>query len=127
MTPRLCACLAAGLVLLGLDTVRAGEPLSGAQIEIALTGATTGGVNAYGNPYTVHILAGGRTEGVAGFSDEYRDSGSWWIEGDAYCRRWDTWLDGQTACFSVLIADGKITWLDTTTGNVVVEDFTPPQ
>lgn len=119
--------LTTALLLLGLLPAAAAEPLSGPQIESALSGATTSGVNAYGNPYTVRILPGGVTEGVAGASDEYQDSGTWWVEGDSYCRRWNTWLEGQTACFSVILEDGKVTWLDPATGTAVVEDFTPPQ
>ena len=57
--------------------------------------------------------------------DEQQDTGSWWIEGDSYCRRWQTWLDGQSACFGVSIADGKVTWVDTAAGASVVETFTP--
>ena len=105
----------------------AGEPLSGAEIADAVGGATTSGVNLYGNPYTVRILEDGTTRGGAGFSDEHQDTGSWWIEGDSYCRRWQTWLDGQSACFRVSIADGEVTWVDTATGATVVEAFTPAQ
>ncbi len=124
---RRTVCTTAALVLLGLAPAGAAEPLSGPEIESALSGATTSGVNAYGNPYTVHILPGGTTEGVAGTNDEYQDSGAWWVEGDTYCRRWNTWLDGQTACFSVIIEDGTVTWVDSATGAPVVEDFTAPQ
>jgi hypothetical protein len=121
------ACLTATIALVGLAPAIAAEPLKGPQIESTLSGATTSGVNAFGNPYTVHILADGSTEGVAGVNDEYQDSGTWWIEGDTYCRRWNTWLEGQTACFSVMIEGGTVSWLDVATGQTVVESFTPGQ
>jgi len=105
----------------------AGEPLTGPQIVEAVTGSTTSGINTYGNPYTVEIRPGGTTWGVAGFSNEYEDNGTWWVEGDSYCRRWTTWLEGQTACFQVFVADDKVTWVDAATGNARVEDYVPPQ
>lgn len=120
-------CLLASAILAATTLNALADPLTAADIETTLPGAVTSGVNAYGNPYTVRFLEGGRIEGVAGASDEYRDGGSWWLEGDALCRRWDTWLEGQTNCFSVTVADGTITWLDTASGTTTVEDFTPAQ
>jgi len=105
----------------------AAEPLDAAGIEAALAGATTSGVNAYGNPYTVRILENGTMEGVAGADDEYADSGSWWLEGDAFCRRWNAWLEATTSCFAVTIVDGEITWQDVATGASVVESYSPQQ
>lgn len=107
--------------------VAADEPLRAAEIVEAVAGATTSGVNAYGNPYTVEIREGGTTWGIAGLGNEYEDTGTWWLEDDRFCRRWTTWLEGHTACFAVFIAGGKITWVDAATGDARVEDYTPPQ
>lgn len=105
----------------------AAEPLDAAQIEAVIPGAATSGINAFGNPYTVRFLEDGRIEGVAGSGDEYRDGGTWWLEGDALCRRWEVWLEGRTNCFSVTIEDGTITWLDIADGKTTVESLTPAQ
>lgn len=111
--------------LAAMPTGAAGEPLGFAEIEAVIPGATTSGVNAFGNPYTVRFMKEGLIEGVAGGSDEYRDGGDWWIEGDSLCRRWNVWLDGQTNCFSVTIENGTIIWLDTSSGKTTVESFSP--
>lgn len=103
------------------------EPLDAAAIEAAMAGATTSGINAYGNPYTVRFRTGGAIEGVAGVNDEYVDSGTWWLQDDSLCRRWNAWLDGATNCFAVAIGGGRITWTDVETGTVVVEDYAAPQ
>ena len=115
------------ILALAAAPAAAEEPLGAAQIVEAVTGATTSGINAYGNPYTVEIREAGTTWGIAGFSDEYEDTGTWWLEGDRFCRRWTTLLEGQTACFDVFIAGGKITWVDAATGDARVEDYTLPQ
>jgi hypothetical protein len=104
-----------------------GPTLSGVEIEAALTNSATKGVNQYGNPYTVWFLPGGRLDGVAGKSDEYVDAGEWWTEEDYLCRRWNTWLDGATGCFQVVITDGTIYWLDHQDRVTRQEEYTAPQ
>ena len=64
---------------------------------------------------------------MAGYDDEYADSGTWWVEGDTLCRRWSAWLEGATDCFSVTIEDAKIHWTHVESGDVVTEDYTAPQ
>ncbi len=105
----------------------ASTPLDAAAIEGALTGSTTMGVNSYGNPYTVRILDDGTTAGVAGHHDEFVDSGSWWIEDDMYCRRWNTWLDGATGCFHVVIEGDKVRWLNADGSLARQEDYIAPE
>jgi len=122
---RTCLVAAALAALLG-PGAGAQDTLDAAGIEAAMAGATTRGINTFGNPYTVRFLADGTLEGVAGFSDEYADGGTWWIEGDSLCRRWTVWLEARPNCFVVTVADGQVTWTDTLTGTVVVEDHIPP-
>ncbi len=110
----LLAGLGAGLVPLasGQDAPEPGIRLDASNIEQALAGSTTQGINDFGNPYTVQILANGQTTGIAGHNDEFEDVGSWWIEGDMYCRRWDVWLDNATGCFNVVIDGDTVRWLN---------------
>ena len=70
------------ILALAAAPAAAEEPLGAAQIVEAVTGATTSGINAYGNPYTVEIREAGTTWGIAGFSDEYEVTGTWWLEGE---------------------------------------------
>jgi hypothetical protein len=30
-----------------------------------------------------------------------KDSGRWWIRGDALCQKWEEWYDGKTQCFTI--------------------------
>ena len=108
----LLAHLGAGLMPSSGDVPEAGLRLDASNIEQALAGSTTQGVNDYGNPYTVKIFENGQTTGIAGHDDEYEDVGSWWIQGDMYCRRWDVWLDNATGCFNVVIDGDVIRWLN---------------
>ena len=110
----LLAGLGAGLVPVtsGEDAPESGTKLDASNIEQALAGSTTKGVNDFGNPYTVQIWENGQTTGVAGHDDEFEDVGSWWIEDDMYCRRWDVWLDNATGCFHVVIDGDAIRWLN---------------
>ena len=50
---------------------------------------------------TIAYSADGGMSGVAGHRDEYRDTGTWWVDGDTFCRQYTAWLDGKAACFSV--------------------------
>ncbi len=86
------------------------KQLKGDAITTALAGGTLRGVNSFGNPYTVKVLDGGTLDGVAGKSDEYTDKGRWWVEGDQFCRQWQTWLDGKQDCFLVVLDGTQIVW-----------------
>jgi hypothetical protein len=115
-----------GLALLALPA-GADQALDGDAIKTALAGATTSGVNVYGNPYTVEFKTDGTLAGVAGTNNEYADTGTWWVDGDTLCRRWTTWLDGATGCFAVSVGDGTITWTDPATGDTTLEHYQAPQ
>ncbi len=41
-----------------------------------------------------------------------RDQGKWWIEGDKFCRKWDRWQSGRTACFSFVPEGDAINWIN---------------
>ena len=70
------------------------------------------GVNGYGNPYTITYRSDGAMSGVAGKSDEYKDTGKWWIEGDRFCRQYKSWLDGKAACFTITLDGDAISFFD---------------
>ncbi|MCP4332305.1 MAG: hypothetical protein GY785_06590 [Gammaproteobacteria bacterium] len=70
------------------------------------------GVNAYGEPYTITYTTDGSMSGVAGKSDEYRDSGKWWVRQDSFCRQYQSWLKGKEACFKVALDGNDISFYD---------------
>lgn len=86
------------------------KQLKGDAIAAALGGGTLKGVNSYDNPYTVKVAADGTLDGVAGKNDEYTDKGRWWVDGDQFCRQWETWLDGKPDCFLAALDGGQIIW-----------------
>ncbi|MBT5434218.1 MAG: hypothetical protein P8Q36_20015 [Alphaproteobacteria bacterium] len=104
-----------------------GPTLDAGRIEAALTNGASEGVNSYDNPYTVWFLPGGRLDGVAGVDDEYVDSGQWWLEDDYFCRSWNTWLNGETGCFQVVIDGETIYWLDHLDKVTREEHYSAPQ
>ena len=102
-------------------TTPARKYLTGGEIKALLTDGKLTGVNAYGNPYTISYAADGGMSGVAGKSNEYKDTGKWWIKGDMFCRQYKTWLDGKAACFNAVLNGKAISWFDAG-GNLVSSD-----
>jgi len=88
----------------------ADKQLKGDAIAATLGGGTLKGVNSYGNPYRVTVRADGTLDGVAGKNDEYTDKGSWRVQGDQFCRQWQTWLDGKEDCFLAVLDGGQVVW-----------------
>ena len=108
-----------------LDDAR-GERLSGAALCARLAGAAMRTRRVYGEPLAIRLHADGRMEGRAGFADEDRDDGRWWIEGDRWVRQWQRWSYAEAASYAVVIDENRIKFY---LGNGLIEDtleFTPP-
>lgn len=84
--------------------------MSGDDLSTALSGAKLLCRTAYGDPYEIDVMADGTLEGKAGYAHEDCDVGSWWIEGQFWCRRWNIWSYGETARFLTVIEDDEIRW-----------------
>jgi len=84
--------------------------LDGSQMHSTLAGATIRYRTFYGDPCTIELHPDGRMLGRAGFSDEDRDEGRWWVEDDLYCRRWDQWAYGEEGRYQVTVHDNTIRW-----------------
>ncbi|GAB3292229.1 PLP-dependent aminotransferase family protein [Parahaliea aestuarii] len=84
-----------------------GEHLTGAALTAAVTDTTMICIIAYGDPCTIGIHPGGKLVGIAGYSNEDRDEGEWWIENDRWHRRWSRWAWGETGVYDVRL-DGDI-------------------
>jgi len=77
--------------------------LKGPALQAAVAGASLLSKTVYGHPLTIDLLADGRMLGRAGFADEDRDSGRWWVEGDRWFRQWQHWSYGEAVGFIAVI------------------------
>jgi GntR family transcriptional regulator/MocR family aminotransferase len=66
----------------------------------------------YGDPCTIELCADGRMLGRAGYSDEDRDQGRWWIEGNRWYRQWRHWSYGERTGFFIRVQGEHIQWFD---------------
>jgi GntR family transcriptional regulator/MocR family aminotransferase len=86
--------------------------LSGAQLRRALPGATFLYKTVYGEPCTIELLRQGEMRGRAGYANEDRDHGRWWIEDDLWCRQWVNWAYGEVSRYRTRIAGGRVEWFN---------------
>ncbi|MBN7796338.1 PLP-dependent aminotransferase family protein [Parahaliea mediterranea] len=84
-----------------------GEHLTGEALRAAVTDTTMICIIAYGDPCTIEICPDGDLVGIAGYSNEDRDSGQWWIANNRWHRRWSRWAWGETGVYDVRL-DGDI-------------------
>lgn len=88
------------------------QPLEGKAVRDALSGASLLYQTVYGDPCTIELHADGRMTGRAGYANEDRDEGRWWIEGNTWHRKWDSWAYGETAGFGVSLEGDRLSWLN---------------
>ena len=81
----------------------------------------------YGEPCTIEVRNDGELVGRAGYANEDRDTGKWWIEGDRWFRKWDRWAYGEAASFSIRIEGDILSWLDDDGRTVDTAVIVPPQ
>ncbi|MEM7291842.1 MAG: hypothetical protein AAF420_00440 [Pseudomonadota bacterium] len=96
--------------------------LDGAAIKVLFAGKSISGVNSFGNPYRVEYLKDGNMDGVAGFNNEYVDTGRWWIDGDKFCRQYSTWFEGVAGCYGISV-EGDSVRFHGDDGNVLSESI----
>ncbi len=87
-----------------------GRALKGSAIKKACAGATLLCKTVYGDPCTITLERDGTMHGRAGFANEDRDTGRWWIENDFWCRQWSEWSYGEAARFRVVLSGERIEW-----------------
>lgn len=102
---------AAILIFLYSGTALAAEqPLTGPDIEAALTDRVVGGVDEKGQVWEQSFLKGGATYYSTGSSSN--SQGRWQVRGDKYCSQWppsDAW-----SCYAVTGEDDRITFISST-------------
>ena len=84
--------------------------LKGQALRRKLSGATLLYKTVYGDPCTIELHEDGRMIGRAGYANEDRDSGRWWIEGDLWCRQWQDWAYGEVSRLLTRIDGDRIRW-----------------
>jgi GntR family transcriptional regulator/MocR family aminotransferase len=87
-------------------------PLAGAALQRALAGATLLYNTVYGEPCTIRLGSDGTLSGRAGYSNEDRDSGRWWVEGDRWYRQWQHWAYGESLGLITLIDGEQVRWFN---------------
>lgn len=81
-------------------------------IDSALSGVDLLYNTVYGEPCTITLRADGTMSGKAGYANEDRDVGRWWIEDDKWCRQWQNWAYGESAKFFVRLSDDRVFWVN---------------
>lgn len=90
--------------------------LRGAEIRSLITGRTVTLQTPVGQIPLRYDASGAVSGDLAGVSAVTRlfaprETGSWWIKGDAMCQQWPTWYDGKRFCFRIeKQADDLIRW-----------------
>ena len=84
--------------------------LRGHALRRAMAGRTLLYSTVYGEPCTIQVRADGALVGRAGYANEDRDTGRWWIEGDRWFRQWHSWAYGETAGFYTVIEGDQVRW-----------------
>lgn len=87
------------------------ETLSAGEIRQVVAGASLRYKTVYGEPCTIEVRADGTLSGRAGYANEDRDQGVWWIDGDRWYRRWDHWAYGEEAGFFIHIEGDALSWI----------------
>ena len=85
--------------------------LDEAELRDRVSGMTILKKTVYGDPLTIELHADGRMSGRAGFANEDRDEGRWWLEGAFWCRQWKEWSYAQVARFRIVLEDERIHWV----------------
>ena len=101
------------------------EPLTGPEIEAVLTGNSISG-EQWDGPFTVYFPTYGKMLGVR--STHYRDSGTWRVEEESLCAKWDDWWGGVENCWSVYLDGTTINWRrpdSDTTANAELREGNP--
>ena len=83
-----------------------GERLSGEEVRRLFSGTTILWKTINGEPVTIDYGSDGSAQGRAGFANEDRGAGKWWVEGDKWYRQWEHWYFGESLGFHVVV-DGN--------------------
>lgn len=91
-------------------SARRGGFLTGTRLSNAMKGLTFFCRTVYGEPCTIALHPDGAMTGRAGYDNEDRDTGRWWIEDGQWCRQWNNWAYGEISRFLTRIDGDRIEW-----------------
>jgi GntR family transcriptional regulator/MocR family aminotransferase len=86
--------------------------LTGDDLRQAMTGATVLYREVHGAPCTIEHLPDGTMLGRRGFANEDTDAGSWRVEGELFCRKWNRWVYGEEKAYFIVIDGDKIKYFN---------------
>ena len=86
--------------------------LTGSALREAMAGATLLYKTVYGEPCSIELLPDGTMTGRAGYADEDRDTGRWWIEDDRWFRQWNNWAYGEPIGFHTTLDGDRVRWFN---------------
>jgi GntR family transcriptional regulator / MocR family aminotransferase len=86
--------------------------LKGPALRKAFQGATLLYKTVYGEPCTIELHQDGSMDGRAGYANEERDTGRWWVEKDCWCRQWDNWAYGEVSRFYTAVERDRVQWFN---------------
>ena len=89
-----------------------GRWLTGSDLERAMSGARVLYREVHGAPCTIELLADGKMLGKRGYANEDGDSGTWWVEGERWFRKWDRWVYGEERGYYIVIDGDKIKYFN---------------
>jgi GntR family transcriptional regulator/MocR family aminotransferase len=107
--------------------LRTPDWLTPAELRRLMPGATLLCKMVDGEPCTIELSADGRLSGRAGYANEDRDEGRWWIEDDRWCRQWNSWSYREVARFRTRIEGERIQWFNDAGRMVDSAVFVPRQ
>ncbi len=84
--------------------------LDASRLNEIMSGATIMTHTFYGAPCTIQLHENGAMTGRSGHADEDCDTGRWWLEGDTWCRQWNTWGYGDISKLRVSLNGEQIRW-----------------
>lgn len=84
------------------------QTLDASAAKAVMSGANITGTNSFGNPYSVTFNSNGTIDGVAGLNNEFKDTGSWWMDGNKFCRKYKAWLEAKAECFGISTESGNV-------------------
>ena len=120
------ACVFATLLLASGSAIADGKSLTGAEIKTTLSGARTTAQLPNGAIFQVDFKPDGSMDGLiqSNFTNRsISDHGTWRVEGDTMCRKWDKFRDGKDECYSMTMNGNQATFAnksgETTTVNLV--------
>jgi len=84
--------------------------LKGEKLQQTLSGSTIIYRTVYCDPCVLELHSDGTLTGRAGYANEDRDTGQWWVEGDLWFRQWTRWAYGEKSSYFITLDGQHIRW-----------------